>query len=57
MTTPGTLWLVPAPLDLGAPEAPLQAVLPQAVLERAAALQHGGGEDAKSARALLKRVG
>jgi len=57
MTTPGTLWLVPAPLDLGAPEAPLQAVLPQAVLERAAALQHWVVEDAKSARALLKRVG
>jgi 16S rRNA (cytidine1402-2'-O)-methyltransferase len=57
MTAPGTLWLVPAPLDLGAPEAPLQAVLPQAVLHRAAALQHWVVEDAKSARALLKRVG
>jgi 16S rRNA (cytidine1402-2'-O)-methyltransferase len=57
MTTPGTLWLVPAPLDLGAPEAPLQAVLPQAVLERAAVLQHWVVEDAKSARALLRRVG
>lgn len=57
MTAPGTLWLVPAPLDLGAPEAPLQAVLPQAVLDRAAALQHWVVEDAKSARALLKRVG
>jgi len=57
MTSPGTLWLVPAPLDLGATEAPLQAVLPQAVLERAAVLQHWVAEDAKSARALLKRVG
>lgn len=57
MTAPGTLWLVPAPLDLGAPEAPLQAVLPQAVLHRAAVLQHWVVEDAKSARALLKRVG
>ncbi len=57
MTAPGTLWLVPAPLDLGAPEAPLQAVLPQAVLHRAAELQHWVVEDAKSARALLKRVG
>ena len=57
MTAPGTLWLVPAPLDLGAPEMPLDAVLPQAVLARAAALQHWVVEDAKSARALLRRVG
>lgn len=56
-TAPGTLWLVPAPLDLGASEAPLQAVLPQAALARAAVLQHWVVEDAKSARALLKRVG
>ncbi|MCA3242685.1 MAG: SAM-dependent methyltransferase [Rubrivivax sp.] len=54
---PGTLWLVPAPLDLGASEAPLDAVLPQAALARAATLQHWVVEDAKSARALLKRVG
>ncbi len=57
MTPPGTLWLVPAPLDLGATEAPLADVLPQAVLARAAVLQHWVVEDAKSARALLKRVG
>lgn len=57
MTAPGTLWLVPAPLDLGAAETPLDAVLPQAVLDRAAALQHWVVEDAKSARALLRRVG
>jgi len=57
MTSPGTLWLVPAPLDLGASEAPLQAVLPEAALARAAVLQHWVVEDAKSARALLKRVG
>ena len=56
MTPPGTLWLVPAPLDLGAAEMPLDTVLPQAVLARAAALQHWVVEDAKSARALLKRV-
>ena len=56
-TAPGTLWLVPAPLDLGATEAPLDAVLPQAALTRAATLQHWVVEDAKSARALLKRVG
>lgn len=57
MTAPGTLWLVPAPLDLGAAETPLDTVLPQAVLARAAALQHWVVEDAKSARALLRRVG
>lgn len=55
-TPPGTLWLVPAPLDLGAAETPLAQVLPEAVLVRAAALQHWVVEDAKSARALLKRV-
>ena len=52
----GTLWLVPAPLDLGAAESPLDTVLPQAALARAAMLQHWVVEDAKSARALLKRV-
>ena len=57
MTAPGTLWLVPAPLDLGAAETPLDAVLPQAALARAAALRHWVVEDAKSARALLRRVG
>jgi 16S rRNA (cytidine1402-2'-O)-methyltransferase len=56
MTSPGTLWLVPAPLDLGAAETPLEQALPQAVLARAAALRHWVVEDAKSARALLKRV-
>jgi len=55
--SPGTLWLVPAPLDLGTAPTPLHQVLPQAVMERAAALQHWVVEDAKSARALLKRVG
>jgi 16S rRNA (cytidine1402-2'-O)-methyltransferase len=53
---PGTLWLVPAPLDLGAAETPLDAVLPQAAIERAASLHHWVVEDAKSARAVLKRV-
>jgi 16S rRNA (cytidine1402-2'-O)-methyltransferase len=57
MTAPGTMWLVPAPLDLGAAETPLDTVLPRAVLARAATLQHWVVEDAKSARALLRRVG
>jgi len=53
---PGTLWLVPAPLDLGAAATPLDDVLPRGVIRRAAALAHWVAEDARSARALLKRV-
>ena len=52
----GTLVLVPAPLDLGAGETPLQDVLPLGAIRRAAALAHWVAEDARSARALLKRV-
>ena len=54
---PGTLVLVPNTLDLGT-EAPtdLRDVLPDGVIRRAAALTHWVVEDAKSARALLKRV-
>ena len=51
----GTLWLVPNALDLGAGSA-LQDVLPLGVIQRAAALAHWVAEDAKSARAFLKRV-
>ncbi|HSQ73731.1 MAG TPA: SAM-dependent methyltransferase [Rubrivivax sp.] len=53
---PGTLLLVPAPLDLGAEATPLEDVLPRGVIRRAAALAHWVAEDARSARALLKRV-
>lgn len=54
----GTLWLVPNTLDLGSGEtSPLAAVLPAAVIERAAGLGHWVVEDARSARAFLKRVG
>ena len=53
---PGTLWLVPAPLDLGTAATPLDDVLPRGVIRRAAALAHWVAEDARSARALLKRV-
>lgn len=53
----GTLYLVPTPLDFGCDSvAPLGEVLPQATIERAAALQHWVCENAKSARAFLKRV-
>lgn len=52
----GTLVLMPNTLDLGAAEVPLQDVLPLGVIRRAAALQHWAAEDARSARAFLKRV-
>jgi 16S rRNA (cytidine1402-2'-O)-methyltransferase len=55
---PGTLYLVPAPLDFGCDvQAPLQNALPLATLEVAARLTHWIGENAKSTRAYLKRVG
>jgi 16S rRNA (cytidine1402-2'-O)-methyltransferase len=57
MTTPGTLLLVPNALDLGAPQAPpLEDVLGAQVLTTAARLAHWVAEDAKVARAFLKRV-
>lgn len=52
----GQLVLVPNTLDLGATPQDLAAVLPLAVLQWAARLQHWVVEDAKSARAFLKRV-
>lgn len=53
----GTLWLVPNTLDLGDPEpSPIAELLPLAVLRRAAALRHWVVEDARSARAFLKRI-
>jgi 16S rRNA (cytidine1402-2'-O)-methyltransferase len=54
--TIGRLWLVPNTLDHGADPVDLQEVLPLGVLRRAAALRHWVAEDARSARALLKRV-
>lgn len=54
----GTLLLVPNTLDLGsATPPPIQSQLPQAVIERAAALSHWVVEDARNARAFLKRIG
>ena len=54
---PGRLVLVPNTLDLGTEtEVDLAQVLPQAVITRAAALGHWVCENAKTTRALLKRV-
>ena len=56
-TTRGTLYLVPAPLDFGCDvQMPLQGSLPEATLTTAARLTHWVCENAKSARAYLKRV-
>lgn len=53
----GRLVLVPNTLDLGTDqEVDLREVLPQAVIERAAALGHWVAENARTTRALLKRV-
>ena len=55
---PGKLYLVPAPLDFGcAIQAPLADVMPAGSLAAAAALTHWICENAKSARAYLKRIG
>lgn len=56
MAVSGTLWLVPNALDLGAEAVPIEDVLPLGVMRRAAALGHWVVEDARSARAFLKRV-
>ena len=59
MTTPkGTLYLVPAPLDFGCEsQAPITDALPNGTLQVAARLTHWICENAKSTRAVLKRVG
>jgi 16S rRNA (cytidine1402-2'-O)-methyltransferase len=55
--TKGKLYLVPAPLDFGcAVQAPLSEALPAATLMKAAALTYWICENAKSARAYLKRI-
>ena len=56
-TQPGTLYLVPAPLDFGcASQSPLDNNMPAGTLAVAARLQHWVCENAKSTRAYLKRV-
>ncbi len=53
----GTLYLVPAPLDFGCDsQIPVEDCLPSATLRAAAGLTHWVCENAKSARALLKRI-
>lgn len=52
----GTLLLVPNTLDLGAEAVDLHELLPLGVMRRAAALRYWAAEDARSARALLKRI-
>ena len=52
----GRLVLVPNALDHGNDPVALEQVLPHGVMARAAALQHWVVEDARSARAYLKRV-
>ena len=57
MTQPGKLYLVPAPLDFGcAVQVPLRDVMPEGTLAQAARLTHWICENAKSARAYLKRI-
>ncbi len=59
MTTPkGILYLVPAPLDFGCEsQAPITDALPLGTLQVAARLSHWICENAKTTRAVLKRVG
>jgi 16S rRNA (cytidine1402-2'-O)-methyltransferase len=59
MAMKGRLLLVPCPLDFGSAEAmvDIRRTLPQGVLEAAAGLQHWVVENARTARAVLKRVG
>jgi len=53
----GALYLVPAPLDFGCEQqVPLQEALPDGTLAVAAGLTHWICENAKSARAYLKRI-
>lgn len=57
MSRPGTLMLVPSPLDTGTPTpTALHHALPLEVMRVAAGLTHWAVEDAKTARALLKRI-
>lgn len=55
-TSAGSLLLVPNALDHGCEAEPIDTVIPHGVLRAAAALRHWVVEDARSARAFLKRV-
>lgn len=53
----GTLYLVPAPLDFGCePQMPVEQSVPLGTLRAAASITHWICENAKSARAYLKRI-
>jgi 16S rRNA (cytidine1402-2'-O)-methyltransferase len=55
--TRGKLYLIPAPLDFGCDtQAPLQDALPLGTLQTAARITHWICENAKTARAYLKRI-
>ena len=57
MSQPGRLILMPNTLDFGVDDSlDLREVLPQRVIEQAARLGHWAAENAKTTRALLKRV-
>lgn len=56
MSARGRLWLVPNTLDLGTAQSELQDVLPLGAIRTAAGLRHWVVENARSSRALLKRV-
>ena len=57
-TAKGRLFLVPAPLDfMCQTQAPLNQVMPEATLRIASQIDHWVCENAKSTRALLKRIG
>lgn len=57
-TSRGKLFLVPAPLDFGcAVQVPLSGTMPDGTLQQAAAITHWVCENAKTARAYLKRIG
>ena len=57
LVTPGRLFLVPTPLDfMCQTQAPITHVLPDHTLHTAAGISHWVCENAKSARAFLKRV-
>ena len=54
----GTLYLVPAPLDFACDtQSEITDVLPQLTLARAASLRYWVVENAKSSRAVIKRIG
>ncbi|MBS0340498.1 MAG: SAM-dependent methyltransferase [Proteobacteria bacterium] len=56
-TKPGALYLVPAPLDFGCEtQMPVEQSVPLGTLQAAAAITHWICENAKSARAYLKRI-